>query len=294
MSGLAAVAPPDRDHRLPDGRALAYCEYGAPGGKPVFYFHGLPGSRIDTRVTADQMSDLGVRLIAADRPGLGRSDPVDGKRTYAGWARDVASLADALGIERFTIAGYSCGGPYALAAAGELPDRVERVGLVSSVATSEMPGYRKGLASTDRTMTVLSRYAPWLARTLLASPVKQARTKPEKFGRQLDRELKAPADKAILDEGLRPLVIELFRESTRNGPAGTVEDFAVWARPSGIRFGDIRAPVRLWHGDADQSVSIDHSRWLASKIPGAELTVIPGAGHLHPPERWREMTAALL
>ena len=294
MADVTAAAPPDQEHRLPDGRAVAYCEYGVPDGAPVFIFHGLPGSRIDARVVADEMREAGVRLIAADRPGIGRSDPVSGKRTYAGWAQDVAHLADALGIERFSVVGYSCGGPYALAVAAELPERVEKVGLVSSVATSEMPGYRKGLASTDRSMTVLSRYAPWLARTLMGGAVKQARTKPEKFGRQLDRELSAPADRAILDQGLRPLVTELFLECNRNGPAGTVEDFAVWARPSGIESEKVGAPTHLWHGDADESVSIDHSRWLASKLPGAELTALEGAGHLHPPERWREITAALV
>jgi pimeloyl-ACP methyl ester carboxylesterase len=294
MADVTAAAPPDQEHRLPDGRALAYCEYGVPDGAPVFTFHGLPGSRIDARVVADEMRELGVRLIAADRPGIGRSDPVKGKRTYAGWAKDIAHLADALGIERFSVVGYSCGGPYALAVAGELPARVEKVGLVSSVATSEMPGYRKGLASTDRSMTVLSRYAPWLARMLLAQAVKQARTKPEKFAAQVDRDLRSPADRVILDDGLRPVVIELFEECNRGGPAGTVEDFAVWGRPSGIPVENVKAPVRLWHGDADGSVPIDHSRWLASKIPGAELTVIPGAGHLHPPERWREMAGAVV
>jgi pimeloyl-ACP methyl ester carboxylesterase len=294
MADAVAAVTSDKEHRLPDGRALAYCEYGLPDGRPVFYLHGLPGSRIDPRVIADEMRAAGVRIIAPDRPGIGRSDRARGKRTYGGSAHDVAHLADALGIERFSVVGYSAGGPYALAAAAELGDRVDRIGLVSSVATSEMPGYRKGLASTDRTLTVMSRYAPWLARTLMAAAVKQARTKPEKFGRQLDADLSAPADRAILDQGLRPVVIELLLEANRNGPAGTVEDFAVWGRPSGIRFDAIKAPTRLWHGDADESVSIDHSRWLASKIPGAELTVLAGEGHLHSPDRWREITAALV
>jgi pimeloyl-ACP methyl ester carboxylesterase len=294
MSEVATAAPPDQEVRLPDGRALAYCEYGVPDGPPLLYFHGLPGSRADGRVTAEVMRAAGLRFIAADRPGIGRSDPVRGKRTYAGWAHDVAQLADALGIERFTVLGYSCGGPYALAAAAELPERVERVGLVSSVATSEMPGYRKGVSPTDKLMTLLGRRAPWLAGTLMGAAIKQARNKPEKFGEQLNKELRAPPDRAILDQGWRSTVIDVFLETNRAGPAGSIEDFAVWARPSGIDFGKIKAPVRLWHGDADESISIDHSRWLASKIPGAELTVIPGAGHLHPPERWGEIAAALV
>src|SRR3954447_20519262 len=70
----AATVAPDKEHRLPDGRALAYCEYGVPNGVPVFNFHGLPGSRIDTRIIADEARAAGLRLITADRPGIGRSD----------------------------------------------------------------------------------------------------------------------------------------------------------------------------------------------------------------------------
>src|SRR4051812_38397568 len=294
MSDVAAAAPPDQEHRLPDGRTLAYCEYGVPDGVPVFNFHGLPGSRIDTRIVADVARSPGLRLITADRPGIGRSDPAPGKRTYSGWAEDVANLADALGIERFSVVGYSCGGPCALAVAAELPERVDRVGLVSSVAPSEMRGDRKGLGPTSKSMTVLSRYAPWLARFFVGQAVNQARRRPDKFGTQLDRDFRAEPDRAILDQGLRPQVVELFKECTRNGPAGMVEDFAVWARPSRIRFEAIKAPTGLWHGDADASVPIEHSRWLASKIPGAQLVVLPGAGHLHTPGRWREMMSAPL
>src|SRR3954469_25189262 len=94
MPDVTAAAPPDQEHRLADGRALAYCEYGVPDGSPVFFFHGLPGSRIDARVIAHEARSAGLRLIAADRPGMGRSDPVRGKRTYGGWAHDVAHLAD--------------------------------------------------------------------------------------------------------------------------------------------------------------------------------------------------------
>ncbi len=37
----------DKQIKLKDGRMLGYSEYGAPDGKPVFYFHGHPGSRRD-------------------------------------------------------------------------------------------------------------------------------------------------------------------------------------------------------------------------------------------------------
>jgi pimeloyl-ACP methyl ester carboxylesterase len=143
VSDTAAVAP-DQVLDLPDGRSLAWCEYGRPDGNPVLYFHGIPGSRIDGRLVADVTAEAGVRMIAPDRPGFGLSTLQAGKRSYVGWASDVERLADALEIGRFAIVGYSCGGPYALAAAAVLGHRVSQVAVVSGVAPSEMPGYSKG------------------------------------------------------------------------------------------------------------------------------------------------------
>src|SRR5262249_37258319 len=97
---------------LADGRRLAFCEYGAPQGKPVFSFPGWPGSRLEARLAAPTARRFNARLIAVDRPGFGRSD-FKKRRTLVDWPGDVAKLADALGLDRFSIAGVSGGGPYA-------------------------------------------------------------------------------------------------------------------------------------------------------------------------------------
>ncbi len=285
--------PRDQAHELPDGRLLAWCEYGSPSGAPVFYFHGIPGSRIDNRVTADVLAAAGLRLIAPDRPGFGRSSPQPSERSHADWAHDVESLADRLGIGRFAIVAYSAGGPYALATCIALPDRVSKAAIVSGVAPSEMPGYRKGVGPTDQVMTRLAPRAPWLARFLVARALEQAREKPERFGRSVNADFKAPADQRVLDDRYRELVPELFLESGRGGPAGIVEDFAVWARPSGLELHRASVPVHLWHGDDDRAIPTSHSRWIASRLPAADLTIWPGVGHLHTPERWAEVYAAL-
>lgn len=280
-------------HELRDGRSLAWCEYGRPDGIPVFYFHGIPGSRIDNRVTADAIAAAGLRLIAPDRPGFGRSSPESGRRSYSGWADDVESLAELLGIERFAVVAYSAGGPYALAAGVALADRITKLAIVSGVAPSEMPSYRKAVGPTDRAMTLLAPRAPWLGRLFVGRALKQAREHPERFGKSVNGDFKAPADQEMLDDGLRVLMPELFLEAGHNGPAGMVEDFAVWARPSGLALDRIETPVHLWHGGDDRAVPASHSRWVASQIPSAWLTVWPDVGHLHTSERWAEVYAAL-
>lgn len=232
-------------------------------------------------------------MIAPDRPGFGKSSLGVGKRSHTEWARDVASLADRLGIERFAIVAYSAGGPYALAACIALADRVTSATIVSGAAPSEMPGYRKGVGPTDRMMLPLAARAPWLGRCLVGLSLAMARKQPGLFARSANRDFSAPADQRVLNEELRAVLPELFLESGRGGPAGIVEDFAVWARLSGLDLDRISTPVRLFHGEDDRTVPCAHSRWVASQIPSAELTTWPGVGHLHTQERWAEAYAAI-
>jgi pimeloyl-ACP methyl ester carboxylesterase len=91
----------DSSIHLPDGRLLAFAEWGDPKGRPVFLFHGMPGSRLffpDPVVAAEAR----VRAITVDRPGMGRSDPQPGHR-IADWPRDVVALAEQLGLDRFGV-----------------------------------------------------------------------------------------------------------------------------------------------------------------------------------------------
>src|SRR5437773_2325134 len=105
---------PGRTIRLRDGRQLGFEEHGLAAGRAIFFFHGIPQSRVRGRMIAAHAERYAGRLIAVDRPGIGLSDFQPG-RTIADWPDDVAELADALGIERFAILAISAGCAYALA-----------------------------------------------------------------------------------------------------------------------------------------------------------------------------------
>lgn len=173
------------------------------------------------------------------------SSPCVGRRSYAEWTEDVASLADWLRIDRFAVVAYSAGAPYALAACALLPDHVSRTAIVSGMAPSEMPGSREGVGPTTKMLTRLAPRMPRLARLMVGMSTRLAQAKPQWFGRSVDRDFNAPADRLILDSDLRAQLPELFLESTRSGPGGIVEDFAVLARPSGFDLGRVNVPVRL-------------------------------------------------
>jgi pimeloyl-ACP methyl ester carboxylesterase len=89
-----------------DGRQVAYEVVGAPDGVPVFFQHGTGDSRPckhpDDAVTAA----LGVRLVPADRPGVGGSEPLQ-HRSILDWVTDAEAIADAIGLETLVVAGHS-------------------------------------------------------------------------------------------------------------------------------------------------------------------------------------------
>src|SRR3954452_12995822 len=99
--------------RLHDGRSLGYVESGDPRGKPVLFFHGFGTTRV-VCPSDEPARRMGVRLIALDRPGIGLSTPLPGRRLLD-WPDDVREAADLIGFDRFSVVGWSGGGPYALA-----------------------------------------------------------------------------------------------------------------------------------------------------------------------------------
>ncbi|MQC82328.1 MAG: alpha/beta fold hydrolase [Chloroflexi bacterium] len=128
----------DNQLTLPDGRRLGYASYGADDGWPVLFFHGIPGSRHSSHSAGLVGQSHGARVIAFDRPGYGLSDRLPGRQIHD-WPTDVADALDVLGIDRFSVFGYSGGGPFALATAAAMPDRVASVANVSAMGPLRTP-----------------------------------------------------------------------------------------------------------------------------------------------------------
>src|SRR5437868_10148544 len=102
---------------LAGGRKVYYKEYGDSNGLPVFYFHGAPSSCYEPLLLGNEVfQKLHLRIIATNRPGIGLSDSVK-ERSFTDWAHDVAAVADLLGIQRFSVLGFSGGSGYVSACA---------------------------------------------------------------------------------------------------------------------------------------------------------------------------------
>jgi pimeloyl-ACP methyl ester carboxylesterase len=268
----------DRILALPDGRRLAYAEYGDPDGVPLLAFHGTPGSRLMLALADRPARSLDVRVIAPDRPGFGRSD-FQPRRTFADWPDDVCALADALEVGRFAVAGISGGGPYAAACAWKIPHRLISVGIVSGVGPLVGPQATPDLSRRHRLIFGLAARSPRLACHVMEA----LRLGWHRFPDRLFARLVAwspPQDQAIITRPeVRACLIDGLIDAFCSGGRGVAHELALFGSPWGFPLAEIKLPVYLWHGQADALVPLAMGRRVAAAIPRCEAVFVPGAGH---------------
>jgi pimeloyl-ACP methyl ester carboxylesterase len=261
---------------LPGGRWLAYTEFGDPEGRPVMFFHGTPGYRRNVWATDAELRSVGVRLIAPDRPGVGKSTPQPGRRLLD-WPDDVRHLADGLGLERFAVVGFSNGGPHTAACAYTLGPRVSGAALVAPMPPLDQPGAARQLG-VPRWYYPLARQAPWTLRALYAGLAALARRDPRRAERLLLGGM-SQADHRLF---ARPELAGRFGADLAGaGGRGVVDDERLMPLPWGFAPEQVAGPgpLRLWLGEHDQLVP--PRIWLERPggFPACETTVVPGAGH---------------
>ncbi len=280
----------DLDLRLPDGRVASVWDGGDAAGVPVVFFHGCPDSRRAAVTGHEGALRAGVRLVAASRPGYSATEvpgPVHAD-THLDVADDTAAVADALGLDTFAVLGMSVGGPYALATAARVPDRVTAAGVVAApadVPSLDPPVHRDGLDADE-----VAFFAD-LAVTEPAVAAERMRPDFEQWVAGLD-----PADEndgalaqrwlGILPESDRAFLAQLdgaelaraAREAVGRSE-GYLRDAAIAFRAWPFDVADIGAPVHAWYGSEDANYSIRNGTWLAERL-GATLVVREGSTHL--------------
>jgi pimeloyl-ACP methyl ester carboxylesterase len=283
----------DQRITLRDGRTLGVAGYGDPGGRPLFYFHGFPASRLEAALTDAAAARLGIRVIAPDRPGLGRSDFQPG-RAIADWPADVAGLADALGLGRFAVLGVSGGAPYALACAAKIPQRLDAVGVVGGLGPVAGKGGTAGMAGLNRAFLFLFRRAPRLGRVLFAPLALAMRRWPAALFSLFTATVPAADRKALDRPGIRPLFHASMREAVRQGTRGAGRELWLYSRPWDFDLTTVQAEVRLWHGERDVTVPAAMGRRLAAALPRCRAVFLPGEGHFSLPlDHMEEILRAL-
>jgi len=267
--------------RLPDQRTLGFAEFGPPDGKAMFWFHGTPGARRQIPPEARVAADVrGVRLIGIDRPGVGDSTP-HLYPSLLSFATDIRHVADRLGIGRFGVIGLSGGGPYVLACARALPERVVAGAILGGVAPTQGPDAPQGglvrfaarfepvVASLHEPLGVILTVLVWVLRPA-ASPA---------FN--VFMHFSPAGDQAVFARPeMKAMFIDDLLHGSRWGLRAPVYDVLLFSRPWGFRLRDIQVPIRFWHGDADHLVPLAHGQHQARLIRDASLSVRPGESHL--------------
>jgi pimeloyl-ACP methyl ester carboxylesterase len=259
-----------------DGSAIAVEVAGPHGGRPVLFCHGLADARLSVQLFGPAARELGLRLVAPDRPGIGRTDP-RALRRLADWAEDAALVLDAAAARPAALLGISAGGPFAAACAARLPGRVRSLTLIAPLGAPGWP--TRGMAPGQRLALQAARRAPAFGGWFLGRLAVLARRSPRLFLRLATSELPGIDRRALARPGLREAFLAGYRDAFRQGSRGVAQDLRVLMRPWGFELGSITVPASIHHGTADTTVPPRHARLFAAAIPGAQLQLHPGHGH---------------
>jgi pimeloyl-ACP methyl ester carboxylesterase len=266
---VARVLGDDHLLELVDGRTVGYATWGDPEGTPVFIGHGMPGSRLDRYAGLDdpQWVRRRVRFVGVDRPGYGYSDPW-AEATLLDCAGDFVRVADHLGLECFWALGVSGGAAYVIALSALAPERVGRIAVVCGADIGLDEGETPEELAAD-----------------VGEQARMLRENPEEWYAGLVAEV-TEADRRVLERPeVRASAFETFQEAVRQGAVGWIDDVLRQERPWPFRLDEIGADVRFHHGEDDTLAPSQYAKELAERIPGSQLRLYPGEGHISILER---------
>jgi pimeloyl-ACP methyl ester carboxylesterase len=264
---------------LSDGRRLDY-RVSRPEGLALVFHHGTPGAATPVGAIDRAAHAHGLRVVAASRPGYGTSSRKH-ERSVVDVVADTAELLAALGIEECLVAGWSGGGPHALACAARLqgvraalviagvaPYRAEGLDFLTGMGEDNVVEFSAALQGDDALRAFLTQLYPEMKDVT-----------PEGIVESL-RSLLPDVDRAALTDEFGEDMAASFREALRVGFDGWFDDDMAFVRSWGFGLDEVRVPTGLWQGDVDLMVPFAHGEWLAAHVPAVSAHLLAGEGHL--------------
>ena len=276
---------------------IEYLVDGPDDAPDLLIFHlGTPCAAVPFDGLSRTAAAAGMRTAIYSRPGYGNSTRRAG-RIIADEAATSAALADRLGHQRFFTAGWSGGGPVALACASLLPDRVRACLTLGSLAPWHeagdiaMFGFRP---EDQQEWEILGSEDP---SELIPGFEEAAANAGDRTAAAFASNARSnePDRAAILGpDGLGESIASSMRRAYLTGWQGHYDDNIAEGRPWGFRVAEIRVPVIVRHGDDDRWVSMEHGRWLGRAIPGARGVFPKGGGHTSIMQPWEDVVGELV
>ena len=264
------------------GRHVGWLARGPANGTPVLYVHGWPGSRLEQCLIPGQvLRRFGVRLVSVDRPGYGNTEPLAAERSAR--VADVLAIADALGIDRFPVMGFSGGGSNILTLAAVAPERITRVVCVSgempwddddAIATSqpdqlaEVAMFRAGRTSEleEANRQFRSAFLEDVIGAFSGMTATLSRREQSWYSQQW----------------VKDTIVAEVTEGLRQSGEGSLDDSLISVRPFDIDVASIQCPVLAVHGSADDWEPLPNLRRVLANVPNAQLFLLEGLNHFGP------------
>lgn len=256
-----------------EGVALHHESTGA--GSPVLLVMGLGMTATGWWRTVPVLAAAGLRVIAFDNRGVGRSDRPTGPYSVAEMAEDAVAVLDACAIDQAHIYGISLGGMIAQELVLRHPARVDRL-----VLGATTPGGHRAIAAGGATGEFFGRRATMTAEEAVWASV------PYNYARRTREQHAQRIGEDIVERLRYPIEPDPYRDQLA----------AALGHDAADRLSSIDAPTLVVHGVEDQMVPVENARVIADAIPGAVLESWPDAAHLYPtdePQADRQVAAFL-
>ena len=277
---------------LAGGRSVEYWDGGEPDGQVVVVHPGTPASRVLGRWGHDAAAAAGVRLVSISRPGYGGSTST--APSLLGTGRDTAALMALLGVPEYAVLGISGGGPFATATAIAAPGAVRALAVVGGIGPWTVLDQPTTQDSEER--ACLEQFdagdatSAWVGlRALVERDWGGLRALSDEA--RIDAMLDEPDSPLFHDEDYRALWAANM-SVVLDRLDGYLIDNLAWGGAWDVDPRDVVAPTVVWDTDGDGA---GHGSWYATCIPGSELLIVPGEGHLDVCDRhWSEVLTSLL
>jgi len=244
----------------------------------------MPGSRLEIRQADNIAQQLGLRLIAPDRPGYGHTDGQH-EGCLIAWSKLISQLAERLKLDQFSVLGFSGGGPYAMACADALPQQVKHVTLVSSLAPFQAPAMQSHINAEFKPLYELAADDYDAA----IQHMSQLATSPSALMAMMRSPL-PPSDISVFEnQCFAKHYLQNLTLAIRQGVNGLVNDLRCVTLPWQFKVEDIQQPTAVWHGHDDKNVGFAVAEYLADTIKHSSRHFLKNKGHFYLFEQWPQV-----
>lgn len=263
--------------KLSDGRTIEFREYGDPEGTPLLYFHGILHSRRRFHPFSTYIEQNGIRVIAPERPGFGLTSR-QAKRSISDFCKDIRELVNHLGIDRFYLLGDGDGGPWAIACAWVMPEKICR-GAISGCMPDPQFEHLENLLPLDRKLQRMARVTPNPILYSFGKIILKALKRNNDYFELMGKDFHESDQKIITSKEHKALFRDAMDSITAEHIEGFIDDYFSRLEPWDFPIEDTKTEFHLWHGLHDCFSNIESAKDIAKALAHCQTHFLNHCGH---------------